>query len=155
MMKMWILSKMGFWKCELCEKWHFQNVNFVKNEILKMWILSKMRLWKCEFLDKLRTFALVCVTHLSRTRHLGGEIWRCLLNVMPPTLRKRHTAVVLKINHFAGSLTLLPASWLLLKCSSSNDDHETYLIAWCDSSGSTSFMQEFWQSLIRDTDAPG
>ena len=26
-------------KCEFCEKWDFQNVNFVKNEILKMWIL--------------------------------------------------------------------------------------------------------------------
>ena len=25
---MWILWKMRFWKCEFCEKWDFQNVNF-------------------------------------------------------------------------------------------------------------------------------
>ena len=39
-------------KCELCEKWDFENVNFVKNEILKMWILWKIRFWKCEFWEK-------------------------------------------------------------------------------------------------------
>ena len=27
---MWILWKMWFWKCEFCEKWDFENVNFVK-----------------------------------------------------------------------------------------------------------------------------
>ena len=47
------------WKCEFCEKWDFENVNFVKNESLKMWILSKMIISKCEFFDKLRIFALV------------------------------------------------------------------------------------------------
>ena len=30
-----------FEKREFCEKWDFENVNFVKSEILKMWILSK------------------------------------------------------------------------------------------------------------------
>ena len=27
--KMWILWKLRLWKCELCEKWNFENVNFV------------------------------------------------------------------------------------------------------------------------------
>ena len=27
-LKMWILSKMRFWKYEFCEKWDFENVNF-------------------------------------------------------------------------------------------------------------------------------
>ena len=41
-LKMWILSKMRLWKreffekCEFCEKWGFENVNFVKNEASKM-----------------------------------------------------------------------------------------------------------------------
>ena len=39
-------------KCEFCEKWDFENVNFVKIEILKMWILWKLRFWKCEFCEK-------------------------------------------------------------------------------------------------------
>ena len=39
-------------KCEFCEKWDFENVNFVKNETFKMWIFSKMRSWKCEFCEK-------------------------------------------------------------------------------------------------------
>ena len=43
---------MRFWKCEFCEKWDFENVNFVENEILKMWILRKIRLWNCEFCEK-------------------------------------------------------------------------------------------------------
>ena len=50
--KMWILWKMRLWKCEFCQKWDFENVNFVKNETLKLWILSKMRLCKCEFCQK-------------------------------------------------------------------------------------------------------
>ena len=25
------------WKCEFCQKWEFENVNFVKNENLKIW----------------------------------------------------------------------------------------------------------------------
>ena len=41
-----------FEKCEFCQKWGFENVNFDKNEVLKMWILSKMTLWKCEFCEK-------------------------------------------------------------------------------------------------------
>ena len=39
-------------KCEFCQKWDFEIVNFVKNVILKMWILRKMRFWKCEFCKK-------------------------------------------------------------------------------------------------------
>ena len=47
--KMWILWKMRFWKCEFCEKWDFENVNFVKNVLLKLWILWKMWFSECEF----------------------------------------------------------------------------------------------------------
>ena len=43
---------MVFEKCEFCEKWDFENVNFVKNEILKMWILGKLWFWNCEFCEK-------------------------------------------------------------------------------------------------------
>ena len=39
------------WKCEFCEKWVIEIVNFVKNEILKMGIFCKMRLWDCEFCE--------------------------------------------------------------------------------------------------------
>ena len=38
--EMWILWKLGFQKCEFCEKWEFTNVNFVKIEILEMWIFG-------------------------------------------------------------------------------------------------------------------
>ena len=54
--KMWILWQMILWKCEFCEKWYFEIVNFVKNEILKLWILRKwyfqnVNFWiNCEFL---------------------------------------------------------------------------------------------------------
>ena len=43
---------MRFGKCEFCEKWDFENVNFVKNEISKMWISWKIRFSKCEFREK-------------------------------------------------------------------------------------------------------
>ena len=39
-------------KCEFYENWDFEDVNFVKNEILKMWILWKIGLWNCEFCQK-------------------------------------------------------------------------------------------------------
>ena len=42
-----------FEKCEFCEKWDFENVNFVRNEILKMCIWWEMRFSKCEFCEKL------------------------------------------------------------------------------------------------------
>ena len=32
--RIWILWKMRLWNCEFCEKWDFENVNFMKNEIL-------------------------------------------------------------------------------------------------------------------------
>ena len=41
-----------FGKCEFCERWDFESVNFVKNETMKMWIFWKMRHWKCEFCEK-------------------------------------------------------------------------------------------------------
>ena len=41
-----------FEKCEFCEKWDFENVNFVKIEISELWILWKIRLQKCEFCEK-------------------------------------------------------------------------------------------------------
>ena len=50
---MWILWKMRFSKCEFWQKWDFENVNFVKNEILETWILSKMGFSKCESRQKL------------------------------------------------------------------------------------------------------
>ena len=39
-------------KCEFCEKWDFENANFVKNEILKLWISGKMRLSKSDIRGK-------------------------------------------------------------------------------------------------------
>ena len=27
-------------KCEFCEEWDFENVDFVKNDIFKMWIFG-------------------------------------------------------------------------------------------------------------------
>ena len=70
---------MGSQKCEFYEKWHlqcefcvnshFENVNFVKNEIFKMWSLwnkgspkcelcGKMTPWKCEFCGKNRVLKM-------------------------------------------------------------------------------------------------
>ena len=49
---MWPLWKMTFRKCEFCEKWALESVNFVKKWDLKMWILWKMRFWKCDFCEK-------------------------------------------------------------------------------------------------------
>ena len=34
-----------FEKCEFCEKWDFENVNFVKNDIFVMIEISKMRIF--------------------------------------------------------------------------------------------------------------
>ena len=36
--------KINFWTCDFCEKWVFENVIFVKNEILKMRFLLE-----CDF----------------------------------------------------------------------------------------------------------
>ena len=49
-LEMWILSKMRLWNCEFCQKWDFEIVNFVKNEIFKMWI----------FFEKMCNFASMC-----------------------------------------------------------------------------------------------
>ena len=49
-LKMWILWKMRLCKCEFCEKWDFENVNFMKNETLKMWF--------CIIADRLPSFAI-------------------------------------------------------------------------------------------------
>ena len=48
-----ITKNLMFEKCEFCEKWDFEIVNFVENETLKLWILWKMSLWNCEFCEKL------------------------------------------------------------------------------------------------------
>ena len=50
--KMWILWKMIFSKSEFCEKWEFENVDFVKNEIFQRWILWKIIFSKSEFCEK-------------------------------------------------------------------------------------------------------
>ena len=46
--------KMRLWKYDFCEKWDFESVNFVKSEIFKIWILDKIRIfapvWITEFL---------------------------------------------------------------------------------------------------------
>ena len=47
-----ITKNLMFENCEFWEKWDFENVNFVTNEILKMWIFWKMRFWKCKFCEK-------------------------------------------------------------------------------------------------------
>ena len=47
-----ITKNLMFEKCEFCEKWDFENMNFVKIEISELWILWKMRLQKCEFCEK-------------------------------------------------------------------------------------------------------
>ena len=38
-------------KCEFCEKWDIENVNFVKNQTLKLWFLWKLIFRKCEFCE--------------------------------------------------------------------------------------------------------
>ena len=45
-------QKIRLWKCEFWQKWEFDNVNFVKNDIFKMWISSKLVISKCEFCQK-------------------------------------------------------------------------------------------------------
>ena len=59
---MWILRKIRLSKCDFCEKWDFEIMNFVKHEILKIWIL-----WKnfSKFLYKLRIFAQFSVMFIS------------------------------------------------------------------------------------------
>ena len=47
---MWVLWKMRLCKCDFCQKWGFENVNFVKNYHFEI----------VEFLDKFRIFAQVC-----------------------------------------------------------------------------------------------
>ena len=42
-LKLWILSKMRYWKCEFCENWDFKNVNFW----IKCWFLSLCGLPTC------------------------------------------------------------------------------------------------------------
>ena len=44
---MWFL-----WKCDFCEKWDFENVNFVTNGISKCEFCEKWAFSKCEFCDK-------------------------------------------------------------------------------------------------------
>ena len=37
---------MGFYQYEFCEKWDFENVNSVKNEVLKIWFLPQCGLFE-------------------------------------------------------------------------------------------------------------
>ena len=53
-------------KCEFCEK-DFENVNFVKNEILKMWILSKMKIQNYEFCQNWK---------FKNLNFVKNEIWK-------------------------------------------------------------------------------
>ena len=76
---------MRFWKCEFCEKWDFEIVNFVKNEILKLWMLSKMRLWNCEFCE-IWDFEIVNFvknkifwTNWGFLPQCGEETWKVML----------------------------------------------------------------------------
>ena len=84
---MQILWIMRLWKCEFCEKWDFEIVDFVKNETLKMRILSKSEILKCEFLDKLRILAPVCQPNYTLTPQgqanfetRMGQKWNYILN---------------------------------------------------------------------------
>ena len=45
--------------CEFCETWDFRYVNFVENVISEIWILRNMRFSRGEFLDEMLVFALV------------------------------------------------------------------------------------------------
>ena len=67
---MWILWKKWLWKCEFCEKWDFENVNFVKSEIFTMWTLWKVRFSQCDFLKKWGFFAPVWKIILLLTNFL-------------------------------------------------------------------------------------
>ena len=51
---MWFLWKLIFWKCDFCEKWDFENVNFFlkKMSFYKMWICKKNVSVKCDFCEK-------------------------------------------------------------------------------------------------------
>ena len=42
-----ITQNLMFEKCEFCEKWDFENLNFVKDDVLKMWIFWNMIFWRC------------------------------------------------------------------------------------------------------------
>ena len=55
---MWISRKIRFWKCEFCEKWDFENVNFVKNVIVKLWIFSKNEILKMWIFGWIADFCL-------------------------------------------------------------------------------------------------
>ena len=81
-LKMWILWKMRFQKCEFCEKQDFKNVNLVKNETLKMWILWKMRLWKCKFCVKwdFRNVNFVKNVIIERWILWKIRLWKCELS---------------------------------------------------------------------------
>ena len=48
---MWILPKLNFWKCEICQNWVFEYVTSAKIDFLKMWILSQLIYSKCEFCE--------------------------------------------------------------------------------------------------------
>ena len=58
-LKMWIMSKMWSWKCEFYQNWTFENVNFIKIELLTV-IFATIEIFKLWFLDKMWIFTPVC-----------------------------------------------------------------------------------------------
>ena len=85
---MWISWKMILWKCEFCEKWDFEIVNFVKNEIFKLRILWKLWFPNCEFLDELRIFAPVWNSNLQIGGKDSSYVSPSALFLLPPTWSK-------------------------------------------------------------------
>ena len=63
--------KIGFHKCEFCEKWYFENVNFVKNETLKNVNFVKIEIFIMWFLDNMRIFVPVWILWKST------PLWFC------------------------------------------------------------------------------
>ena len=69
--KMWILSKLWFWKCKFRQNWDFENVNFDKIEISKMWILFDVDLSKSEIPE----FSITLKRKSSSDSKSGFQNW--------------------------------------------------------------------------------
>ena len=74
-----ITKNLLFEKCEFCEKWDFEIVNFVRNGTLKLWILRKTRLWKCEFCE-IRDFKNVNFVKMRLWNRVKTIFWQFLWN---------------------------------------------------------------------------
>jgi len=73
-LKMWILWKMRFQKCEFYEKWDFQNVNFVKNCDFKNvnYVKNEIFWIKCGFLPP-------CVLRAKRATFFENKSWKTIV----------------------------------------------------------------------------